>query len=381
MKTWKIIVAVLLVFIVAGYWFVAVPGHEEPNGEQSRNWFATGTYAVIIDRFRAVDKSRPTAPNNDYKGSPERVFKGRIWRPAGRNKPGPLLVYSHGFMSFHQEGAYLTRFLASHGYTVVAVDYPLTNYFAPGNPKLDDVVNQPADVSFLIDTLLARSQDRNDVLYNTIDPHHIAVAGVSLGGLTTTLVAFHPKVRDTRIAAAISIAGPASMFEPGYFAGNPLPFMMISGDQDVMVPYNANAREIPQKDPGSILVTLKGGTHTGFAMPSATFMRFMGNPDNFGCKGLMRFLHIKNGENFLGELGDAQYHVGKSSGALPCSGDIPPTAMSGARQHVFTTLAVYAFLESVFAQDDKMRAAARSYLLKTLPAENPEEVAVTTAGS
>lgn len=62
------------------------------------------------------------------------------------------------------------RFLASHGYTVVAVDYPLTNFFAPGKPKLSDVVNQPGDVSFLIDTMLKRNADASDVLHNTINP-------------------------------------------------------------------------------------------------------------------------------------------------------------------------------------------------------------------
>ena len=49
-------------------------------------------------------------------------------------------------------GAYLAEQLASLGYVVVAVDYPLTNGLAPGGPDVKDVVNQLADVSFLIDT-------------------------------------------------------------------------------------------------------------------------------------------------------------------------------------------------------------------------------------
>ena len=378
MKVLKIVAIALLLLIPAAYWFFAIPNHVEPNGEQSRTLFANGAYDVITDNFKAVDTSRPTDKNNGYPGSTERVLKGKLWRPANLKAPGPLLVYSHGFMSFHEEGIYLDRFLASHGYTVVAVDYPLTNFFAPGNPKIDDVVNQPGDVSFLIDTILKRAQDKNDVLYNTIDAKRIATAGVSLGGLTTSLVAYHLKVRDPRLAAAISIAGPSSMFEAEYYANNSLPFMMLAGTQDVMVPYNTNARDITEKNPGSILVTLQGGTHTGFAMPSATFMRFMGNPDNFGCKGLMRFLKVKQGENFLSDLNQPQYHVNFTVKELPCSGEIPPTAMSGARQHMFTTLAVYAFLQSVFAGDEQSRLQAREYLTKTLPAENPAEVKVAT---
>ena len=50
--------------------------------------------------------------------------------------------------------------------------------------------------------------------------------------------------------------------------------------------------------------------------------------------------------------------------------------MNDSRQHMFTTLAVYHFLESVFADDPAARESARQYLLKTLPAENSSEVAV-----
>ena len=64
---------------------------------------------------------------------------------------------------------------------VVAVDYPLTTYFAPGKPLITDVVNQPGDVSFLITEMLKRQ----DLM---IDPKRIAVAG--LKSVTTDAALF-----------------------------------------------------------------------------------------------------------------------------------------------------------------------------------------------
>lgn len=378
MKKWQKIILVLVVFGAAAYWFVAIPAQVKPSGEQSIARFAGGPYPVITDSFKAIDNTRATQANNDYAGEPMRVLKGKVWRPAGLQQAGPLLVYSHGFMSYHAEGKYLAQFLASHGYTVLAVDYPLTHFFAPGKPMVADVVQQPGDVSFLIDTMLARAQDKNDVLYNTIDAKKIAVAGVSLGGMTTTLVTFHTKVRDPRIAAAISIAGPGAPFPAEFFAGHSTPFMMIAGSADVMLPYATNAADIPQKYPGSILVTLHEGSHAGFAMPAATFLRFADNPDSFGCEALLKTLHIKADENFMAELSGEQYHVSTDMSERPCSGVVPAKAMPGARQHLFTSLATYAFLDSVFADETPVRNSARSYLLQGIAAENPDDVSVET---
>jgi pimeloyl-ACP methyl ester carboxylesterase len=380
MKKWQITLMLIVTLAAAGYWFTALPAHVLPSGTNSLARFVPGGYRVITDTFKAVDESRPTAANNDYPGSPVRVLKGKIWRPAGLAQPGPLLVYSHGFMSFHQEGAYLNRFLASHGYTVVAVDYPLTNFFAAGKPLITDVVNQPGDVKFLIDTMLTRSQDKNDALHNTIDPQRIAVAGVSLGGLTSTLAAFHRKVQDPRIAAAISIAGPGSMLTPAFFAGSKVPFLMIYGDSDAIIPYDKNAAAIPQKYPGSILVTLKNASHAGFAAPAATFMRFMKNPDDIGCRQVRKGL--KNGPanpeaNFMAELSGEEFGLDMSDKSQPCTTPLIPVAMQAARQHMLTTLAAHAFLEQIFSQDAATRTAANQYLLTTFSAENTAEVSVT----
>jgi predicted dienelactone hydrolase len=291
-----------------------------------------------------------------------------------------MLIYSHGFMSFRQEGLYLAHFLASHGYTVVAADYPMTGFYAPDGPLMEDVINQPADISFLIDSMLERNADPADTLYNTIDPDKIAVAGVSLGALTTSLVTFHRRMRDPRIAAAISIAGPSNIFTADFYADEDVPFLMIYGDSDVIVPYDINAIPAQRAYPGSILVTLKEASHAGFAQPASTIMRFIKNPDEVGCRAMQEEITgdvQSRTDKFMAALGSAEDGIDVNAKLAFCSSTPIPVAMEAARQHMFTTLAAYAFLESVFAEDSGKRAAARKYLLATLPDENQSEVAVT----
>ncbi len=45
-------------------------------------------------------------------------------------------------------------------------------------------MNQPADVSFLIDTLLAQSTTPGHRLEGMVDKTRIGVTGISLGGMT-----------------------------------------------------------------------------------------------------------------------------------------------------------------------------------------------------
>jgi predicted dienelactone hydrolase len=105
-----------------------------------------------------------------------------------------LVTYSHGFMSFRSNGAYLAKHLASHGYLVAAANFPLTHFGTAGGPQFRDVLNQPGDVSFLIDTLLAWSDDPDSRFAGQIDRQRIGAVRLSLGGMTTMLLAFHPSL-------------------------------------------------------------------------------------------------------------------------------------------------------------------------------------------
>jgi predicted dienelactone hydrolase len=378
-KRWLIPV-LLLALAAGGYWFFNVPAQPLPDGDESASRFSPGPYEVITEAFEATDSNRVQQAYNAFAGAPSRTLKGALWRPAGLTQPAPLVVYSHGFLSFHREGLYLARFLASHGYTVLAVDYPLTGYRAPDGPLMRDVVNQPGDISFLIDTLLARNADPADPLHGTVDPARIAVAGTSLGGLTSMLATFHRGLRDPRIAAAISMAGPTSMLTREFFAGSEVPFLVIFGDADVIVPYPANATPVLQKHTGSILVSLKDASHAGFAQPASTLMRFMSNPDVVGCRAVLRGLEGEldgQRETLITVLGRPEDGIDPHARIDICTSPPIAAAMPAARQHMFTILAAYAFLESVFSRDAAVRDASRQFLVETLSRENASEVTVS----
>jgi len=369
---WSVLViAALAVTLI----FLLNPGKTLPDGAVSQKLFQPGPYGVQLEIFNVEDKQRKTPANGKYPGSPSRELSGKLWRPYAKSGQGlqegayPLVVYSHGFMSFHQEGAYLAEFLASHGYVVVAADFPLTNYFAPGDPNLADVVNQPGDVSFIIDRVLERNKKSGDSLYQQVDESRIGVMGLSLGGMTTELVTFDPRMKDVRIRAAVSIAGPARMFTEKFFSFVKVPFMMIAGDTDAIVPYIHNAKSIREKDPDSVLVTISGASHAGFAGISAILFRWANNPDSFGCASMKG--KVERNDSPFAALIDEKIGVVKSERTGYCENyNHLPRAMRPAQQQMLATLAVYSFFESLFDADATQRLMFATYLQQTYANEN-----------
>ncbi|HEY8123793.1 MAG TPA: hypothetical protein VII78_20910 [Myxococcota bacterium] len=359
----------LLVLIVVG--FCAAHLATAPAGparlSTSADRLRPGPYAVATADRTLVDASRPTPAHGDFPGVPSRTLAATLWFPESSEEAHPLVVYSHGFMSMRDEAERYARDLASHGAVVIAADYPATNFRAPGGPNISDAASQPGDVSFLIDAVTGWSESERP-FRGTIDAQRIAAAGLSLGGFTTTLAAFHPTLRDPRIAAAVSIAGPSAMFAPRLFASANVPFLMIAGDVDAIVDYGVNAAPIPGLlAHGGALLTLRGGTHTGFAPMSDGVMRVFGNPDRVGCWALTRVLKIEPGASpFPGLGGEAQGVRTQLDMPPPCAKGAPAEALAPGRQLMITTLALRAFLESIWASDAEARAQSAQFLAETL---------------
>jgi dienelactone hydrolase len=332
---------------------------------------APGPWATGFAEHDLVDTRRPTDANGDFPGAPVRRLHARVWFPAGADGksvgtgPFPLIAYSHGFFSSGREADYLARYLASHGYVTVAADFPLTGYEAPGGANVFDVINQPGDISFLIDTLLAWSADPASPWAGRIDPERIAITGLSLGGMTTELTAYHPRLRDPRVKAAVSIAGPMELFGRAFFAGSELPFLMVAGDIDAMVPYEDNARPVLERIDNAWLVTLHGASHTGFAS-QASMLRWMDNADSIGCF-FIRGKTPKTAQtgpdtSFYDRIGTVEEGVLRGMENRLCMMDPSPDALSPLVQHRITMLAVRSFLETVFNPDAQQQAMYRTYL-------------------
>jgi predicted dienelactone hydrolase len=328
-----------------------------------------GPLTVHSHEATFVDDSRPSQAHGDYAGASSRTLEATVWQPANNAAgPYPLIVYSHGFSSNRDGGAYLGEHLASHGYVVVAANYPLTHMNAPDRPYVKDVVNQPADISFLIDSLLRQGLDQSHTLAGMIDDQRIGVTGISLGGMTSTMVAFHPTMGDPRIGASLSIAGPTAQFTAKFFESPSIPFLMLAGDIDALVPHASNAAPVLEKVPGSQLVTVTGASHTGFSGPAAA-LRWMDNPDALGCYMVTSNIEDDVEEPWYELLGTEEQGIDYDSINELCLVDPLPVAINPLRQQMISAVVVRAFFDSVFSQHPQERVAAAQFLSSVLPAE------------
>lgn len=351
--------------LVPGCALLATP-QGPPRASESARRLAPGPFRVASADVELEDRSRG------------RTLATTVWWPQDAPGPAPLVVQAHGFLADRTGARYVARDLASHGWVVVAATHPTTTLFAPGGPKLEDVVRQPADVSFLVDRVLADGDGLPEL--PPIDPGRIAVMGHSLGGLTATLAAFHPRLRDPRVAAAISVAGPMEPFRPQFFAGARVPFLVIAGSADVIVDWRSNAFVVLDRVPGGTLVLLAGASHTGFDDAASGLPRVLDNPDTLGCWVLERTLHLDTALATLHAQSDEGDAVDLEHGLVrPCTEPPPDVAMDPARQQMITALAVRAFLEEQLDPDPAVRAAAAHYLTDILARDFAEASVTATA--
>jgi len=115
----------------------------------------------------------------------------------------PLLVFNHGFLLSSEGYRSYGEHLASHGFVVGLPSFP-TSFFNVHHAKL------ALDVRFVIDYLLASTQDVTHPLFGRIDASRIGASGHSLGGKLSLLEA----VSDERILA-VAVLDPVD-------EGNPL---------------------------------------------------------------------------------------------------------------------------------------------------------------
>jgi predicted dienelactone hydrolase len=243
------------------------------------------------------DTTRATPPNGTYAGAPTRHLVTEVWYPAlapgGRNAPldpagapYPTILYGHGFSAFRTSEVHLAQHLAARGYVIAAPDFPLSNIFAPGDPTLTDVANQPGDLRFVLNELLAMSADGSSPFANAIDADRIGASGLSLGGLTTLLLSFHRELREPRIKAAFAMAAPSCFFSLRFFQTAHVPLLLMHGDSDLLVPWRQNGMRPYRlaRDPGERLAHGLHVDRTGFRATGRPPGRACRLPGDRGCQ-------------------------------------------------------------------------------------------------
>lgn len=342
-----------------------------PKDSSSAEWLQGGPFDVGFSDFVLVDESRETMANGDAPRLSNRTFPTSVWYPENGEGNYPLVIHSHGFVSERTDLAYVAELLASHGYVVAAANYPLTAGGTPGGPNADDLINQPTDVSFLIDSLLGLSGS-DKPFAGELDPARIALMGYSLGGITTTLATYHPRLRDERVAAAISIAGPSAGLVSKFYETTDVPFMMVAGTLDALIDFEYNADVIPERVQNSLLIGIEGGTHLGFGSISEPWLRLMNHPDGLGCTAVLSNLGSDPNAAFVA-LGDESDGIVLDSTIPAICATMPAEkALHPGRQHMVTSIAVLSFFEFVFNEDPAKRQAAYEQLSSALPADMTE---------
>lgn len=226
------------------------------SGEQDTD---ADSYEVASRVLDLVDVSRPTDPTPDSPGDevPGRRLPTKVWYPQG-DGPFPVVVFTHGLDSTPARFSDLLQTWAATGLIVVAPTYPLTS--SGTALSVQDIFNQPADVSFVLDEVLALDTADDDPLAGKIDADHIAVGGHSAGAMTT-LGLFNNCCHDDRITAALVLSGTLYPFGED-FVDTDVPMLFVHGSADESIPF-ADGEAAFQAYPGpKAAIELMGGTHT-----------------------------------------------------------------------------------------------------------------------
>jgi predicted dienelactone hydrolase len=121
--------------------------------------------------------------------------------------PHPLLVFSHGGCGLPNGGKYLMPLLASHGFVVAAPPHPGSTFFDYPTcfttaAVIESALERPADVSFVLDALLAATADPASPFFGAIDGARAGIAGHSFGGYTVAAAV----AGDARFRVAVLLA-------------------------------------------------------------------------------------------------------------------------------------------------------------------------------
>jgi predicted dienelactone hydrolase len=150
---------------------------------------------------------------------------------------------------------------------VAAPAFPLTNQHAPGGHEsgFRDLVNQPADLSFVLTQLLRSAQEAGDPLATRIDAGAVAVLGHSLGGATVLGLTRKNCCRDERFRASIFAAAPVLLGDA--FGADPLsaegpPTLIIQGTADHSVAYSNGPQLYGLIQPPRFLLGLADAGHS-----------------------------------------------------------------------------------------------------------------------
>jgi fermentation-respiration switch protein FrsA (DUF1100 family) len=219
------------------------PTGKAPAGEAPTGKAPTGRLPVKIRKLRlSRGKDRPLPTT--------------VWYPATGKGPFPVIVFSHGLTSRPEAyGRLLTRWAAA-GFVVAGAAYPHTSA-GVADFTVIDVINQPADASYVLTRVLALDTRAGDALRGRLDEQHVAAAGHSGGAITT--IGMLSGARDDRLDAAVVLAG--SQVLPVPFSGPAASVFFVHGRLDRTVSYADGVAAFDAVPWPKAMLTLPKGGH------------------------------------------------------------------------------------------------------------------------
>ena len=183
--------------------------------------------------------------------------------PLTASGPFPLVVFGPGFAETPTTYARLLDAWARAGYVVAAPSFPLTQKHVPGGRREADLINQPADMSFVITRMLAENELTASFLHGLIVPALVAVAGQSDGAATALAAAYDPAFADARIRAAIILSGAelTSIDDEIRFPSHGPALLATQGSRDPINEPSATHRYFKLAPRPKFLLSLLGASH------------------------------------------------------------------------------------------------------------------------
>jgi dienelactone hydrolase len=242
-------------------------------------------YAVGVLTTTFVDGSRATPAHASNQKLSSRTLPTTVWYPAAgnakaatpvsgakadrKNGPFPLIVFAHGLGGSPQFYSALLSRWAAAGFVVAAPLFPLTHANTAGGLVPDDVFNQPADMSYVITSVLEDAAKQTGPLAGLIATKEVGVAGHSEGAITT-LGFLNSCCRDPRVKAAEVLSGDPEAYPDGRYdySGNP-PMLIVHGTSDVLLPYEQMVGVFNSAKGPKGLLALQGAGHTDWFAPSS----------------------------------------------------------------------------------------------------------------
>jgi alpha-beta hydrolase superfamily lysophospholipase len=229
---------------------------------------ATAPFTVGTLSQTFVDPTRATPARGGSPQAAGRTLVTTIYYPTPATAPNsppvvgpfPLLVFAHGYAIDAAAYAPLLHDLAAGGYVVAAPDFPGTSTTHPSGAVRSDSLEEPADISFVITSMIELSGQPGP-LAGLVDPNAIGDAGQSDGGVVAAAAAFNTCCIDPRIKASSILTGGSFGFDGQWFPPGTPPVMFVHATADEVNPYSASTSMFAQARSPKHLFTIDGGSH------------------------------------------------------------------------------------------------------------------------